>query len=91
MISWTESLDLVRHVVAEQPHIVVDSAVCRTCETRQCLHICPAECFTEADGVVQFSYEGCLECGTCRVMCNRGGIRSWDYPAGGHGVSYRIG
>lgn len=91
MISHDASMDLTRHAVAPEPHIVIDPTICATCESQECVHICPAGCFTQDEGRVQFAYEGCLECGTCRVMCPRGGIRSWEYPAGGFGVSYRIG
>jgi len=34
---------------------------------------------------------GCLECGTCLVVCQAtgaGGIVHWTYPRGTYGVSY---
>jgi ferredoxin like protein len=37
-----------------------------------------------------FNCEGCLECGTCKVVCDRDAV-SWRYPRGGYGVRYRWG
>ncbi|WP_243678951.1 4Fe-4S dicluster domain-containing protein [Vulcanisaeta distributa] len=33
---------------------------------------------------------GCLECGTCRVVCPENNIE-WNYPKSGFGVQYRFG
>jgi ferredoxin like protein len=40
---------------------------------------------------INFDYAGCLECGTCRVMCKNKGITQWKYPRGTFGVSFRHG
>jgi ferredoxin like protein len=39
---------------------------------------------------VIFSYEGCLECGTCRMVCSFHAV-NWSYPKQGNGVLYRFG
>jgi ferredoxin like protein len=39
---------------------------------------------------VIFSFEGCLECGSCRMICDRGAI-DWTLPRGGFGVCYEFG
>jgi ferredoxin like protein len=39
---------------------------------------------------VTFSYEGCLECGSCRISCPQGAIH-WVYPRGGFGICYQYG
>lgn len=76
--------------VDRRPHITVDSSFCPTCPHQACLVTCPAECYTkDPERGVQFSYEACLECGTCRVICDRGAI-TWDYPRGGFGVGFRL-
>ncbi|MDR2381803.1 MAG: ferredoxin family protein [Bifidobacteriaceae bacterium] len=82
-----EKLDHVRSLVALTPHIAVDFAACGACDER-CLSFCPAGCFTRGPDGIVFQYEGCLECGTCRVLCPGA---DWDYPDGGFGVSYRFG
>ena len=35
--------------------------------------------------------EGCLECGTCRVLTHGRIVESWDHPMGGMGVAFRKG
>jgi ferredoxin like protein len=83
-------LRLVHFSVDLQPHITVDAESCTSCSHRGCLFTCPAECYTEdREGGVKFSYEGCLECGTCRVVCDRGAV-SWNHPRGGFGVGFRL-
>lgn len=73
------------------PHLIVDNAICKTCPGQWCLHVCPSQRYTrDADGLIHVDYEGCFECGTCRVACLPGGVY-WKYPIGGHGVCYREG
>jgi ferredoxin like protein len=45
----------------------------------------------EEEAHIVIDYAGCLECGTCRVMCKDKGIVKWEYPRGTFGVSYRYG
>lgn len=89
MSETPEVLTTVRHQVAPTPHIEVDAQACARCAEHGCLYYCSAHCFTLEDGEITFRYEGCLECGTCRVMCPQA-VR-WDYPNGGLGVAFRIG
>lgn len=83
----------VRYRIDEnRAHITVDTAVCASrCDGHMCTYTCPARCFVwdDANGLV-FSYENCLECGTCQFACTPGAVQ-WDYPAGGMGVAYRRG
>jgi len=74
--------------VDPRPHITVDADKCARCPTKPCVLLCPAGCYTEVEGSVVFSYEGCLECGTCRVICPMGAV-TWNYPVSGRGVQYR--
>ena len=76
----------------DEPHIVVDARICATCVDKPCVAACPAQLYTlGADGELTFDHAGCLECGTCRVVCRTGGIVRWTYPRGTFGVSYRQG
>ena len=85
-----ELLGLNRFAVDEgNPHILVDKAHCAKCAPRPCLFVCPARCYQLKDGQVNFEYAGCLECGTCRVVCKDKGITSWNYPRASFGVTYR--
>ena len=71
-----------------QSHIKIDQDKCKNCQHKPCLTVCPAGMFSlSGDGKeVIYSHEGCLECGTCYVVCE---YLQWDYPKGGFGVVYR--
>ena len=73
-----------------EPHIKVDPEKCLKCDPKPCIYLCPAGCYTLLEGKVLFSYEGCLECGTCRVVCPEGAV-DWNYPVSGRGIHYRFG
>lgn len=69
-----------------------DQAVCRNCVNKPCISGCPAEVWehdTDKDEV-HAAFEGCLECGTCRIICPYDNI-DWHYPRGGFGVKYKFG
>ena len=88
MVIIEDKLGTVRYNANVVSHIILDAAACGACTHRVCTTVCPAGCYTLSDeSEVLLSYTGCLECGTCRVMCAH--LR-WDYPLGGHGVSYRF-
>ena len=40
---------------------------------------------------ISFNHEGCLECGTCRVLSGGKVVESWNHPQGGMGVEFRHG
>jgi ferredoxin like protein len=78
-------------VVDEEPHIIVDYEKCEKCDTKACIYMCPAGCYElDEHGKLRFNYEGCLECGTCRLVCNKKAIK-WSYPRSGYGIQYRYG
>jgi ferredoxin like protein len=53
--------------------------------------ICPAGLYAENDrGEVSLIIDGCLECGTCRLVCGTD-VLEWAYPEGGAGVQLRFG
>ncbi len=71
-------------------HISLKEEICRVCETRPCLYACPAECFKWKDDHLTFSYEGCLECGSCRIACESDAVL-WTLPRAGFGICYQYG
>ena len=78
--------------IDKTPHIELDAALCKACESRPCLRVCPARVYTEGeDGEILVRYEGCLECGTCLIACPQKGGLTWTYPKGGFGVHFRFG
>ncbi len=91
-ISLEERLALDKFDVDSQPHIKVETKVCLSCPERPCIFVCPAACFqvSPTGGGITFSYEGCLECGSCRIVCEKGAV-DWDYPRSGFGICYQYG
>jgi ferredoxin like protein len=81
------------NVDASRAHIrIIDRDVCLHCVRQQCINCCPANCYVPADdGRVIFSYEGCVECGSCRIVCHEFRNVEWTYPRGGFGIQYRYG
>lgn len=82
---------LTQYQVDDKPHIVVKQEICKTCDHRACVKMCPANCYTfnEEAKLLSVVYETCLECGTCYVTCDKGAV-DWTYPRGGYGVNYRL-
>ena len=76
-----------------RPHISVrDYDVCTTCTDKPCTTACPAACYTaEDDGALTTTFDGCLECGTCRIICQDKANIDWFYPRGGYGILYKFG
>ena len=71
-----------------ESHIKLDESSCANCKERPCLNACPANLFSLTDDGTEmmYSHEGCLECGTCYLICPH---LTWNYPRGGYGVMYR--
>lgn len=77
-----------------RPHIEIRRPdICATtCADKQCTVCCPAGCYTlEGDGRVVLITDGCLECGTCRVICDEHHNVDWEYPRGGYGILFKFG
>jgi len=79
-------------VDAGEAHIFLDKESCRLCTARYCTVACPAGCYRVKNGTISFDYAGCLECGTCRVICPLSTkALVWRYPRGGFGIHFRFG
>ena len=87
-----DKLFLTRFNVDETPHLrIKDGAVCiKDCGDQPCLYICQANVYRLEHDRIRVNYEGCLECGTCRIGCPRLNIE-WKFPAGGYGVRHKFG
>jgi len=79
-------------VDSENPHLEInDKEICRKCDTKDCVYVCPVGNYKNgSNGEISVSWEGCLECGSCRFACSRNAI-NWNYPRGGYGIKYRYG
>jgi ferredoxin like protein len=89
---WGEGdrkLSFVKTKINRESHIKVNPEVCKNCPHQACTNVCPAICYRLIEGTVKFAHDGCLECGTCAVVCDQGAI-NWSYPTGGFGVAFRL-
>ncbi|WP_407656488.1 ferredoxin family protein [Limnobaculum zhutongyuii] len=74
-----------------QPHIIPADHPDRQI-LRQLVNVCPAGLYQlNPDGSLSFDYHGCLECGSCRLLCDEKTLARWRYPAAGYGVTFRFG
>lgn len=87
-----DKLFLDRFNVDEQSHLRIDDqSICRQdCREQPCLFICPANVYRLEDERISVNYEGCLECGSCRIACPRLNIQ-WRFPTGGFGIRHKFG
>lgn len=70
-------------------HLAVkDQDICKKCEGKPCTTLCPAGVYKWENNRISVGYEGCVECGACRIACPQGNIE-WKYPRGGFGVQFR--
>jgi ferredoxin like protein len=89
-INIEDMLYLNRYIADTQSHLVIiDQAVCTKCQCKPCTTFCPARVYEWKDEHTVVGYEGCLECGACRIGCPYANI-DWKYPRGGFGVGFRL-
>lgn len=87
-----EALSLNKYEVDEElAHIeLVDDP--DTEEFLKLVRVCPAALYKIDDmGAKSFDYAGCLECGTCRIICGHTIIKKWVNPQPTMGIEYRFG
>jgi len=89
-----ERLYTLRYKRDEKPHLEIkDQSTCNMCHEKfgsPCIPVCPANVYSFSNGKLVLSYENCLECGTCKIVCPFNNI-IWRYPRYGLGISLRYG
>lgn len=85
-----DKLAINKYDIDRDCHIKIEEETCRACRDRRCIPVCPAGCFSLRDEDTVFSFEGCLECGSCRIVCEKGAI-DWTLPRAGFGICYQYG
>jgi len=85
-----DKLTRIRFRVDDRPHIKIDKSRCETCRDKPCLYVCPVKNYVLEQEEIVFSWQGCLECGACRLACENKAV-DWEYPRGGFGVCLRQG
>jgi len=90
-VNVNEKLAKNRYIPDAEPHIVLaDHADYATLSVL--VKACPAGLyrFNENSGLV-IDPGGCLECGTCRLLCDEQTLSRWRYPSAGLGIQLRFG
>lgn len=92
MFNVDDVFDYTSFNIDREAHIVIDPDHCFRCDHRYCTTTCPTRCYSwsEKDQKMTFVFAGCVECGTCHVVCEATAFTRWRYPRGGFGVSYRL-
>ena len=71
---------------------IVPASVVENDTAQRLITACPAGLFSlTAEGELKVDFRGCLECGTCRLLCDETTLQQWRYPASGFGITYRFG
>lgn len=90
-MSVNESLTRNCYHPAKTSHIAVQESL----SDEQCAlleKICPAGLFKrDANGRVNVHFQGCLECGCCRLIAGQDLLSDWQYPSSGAGITLRFG
>lgn len=89
-VNIDDKLFLNTYKVDTIPHLIIkDQTVCTNCIEKPCISFCPARVYEYKDDKIIVGFEGCLECGACRIACPHNNI-DWNYPRGGFGVQFRL-
>lgn len=87
-----DKLAKVKYKSYSKTHLKVCQQDCVNCKKRSCEIVCPANVyeFDEAKKEMKVAFENCLECGACRVACDKKTL-DWNYPEQGFGVTFKLG
>ena len=89
-----EKLGTLTYKADHQTHITLkgDKVCAESCTGKPCTTICPAQVYAweKTQNKIIVSYENCIECGACRMLCPYDNIQC-DWPRGGFGVQYKFG
>ena len=86
-VNVDEYLAVNKYEVDEgNPHITLADDL-DDAEFDKLVKVCPAALYKrDEDGARSFDYAGCLECGTCRVLCEGPVVSKWKFPEATMGV-----
>lgn len=93
-VNIDEKLGYLTYKADHQTHITIpETKVClEKCQDRPCVTGCPAQVYNwdQNQEKVVVSFENCIECGACRMICPFNNIQC-HWPRGGFGVQYKYG
>lgn len=87
-----EKLSTLKYNKDTESHLQVNNDICKDCKEKFCTYICPANVYEwiEKDEKITIRYENCLECGACKIACEKKNIQ-WRYPNADYGIKYKNG
>ena len=87
-----DKLATLKYNKDNESHLKVDDDICMRCKEKFCTYICPANVYEWNDKKAKMNirYENCLECGACKIACERKNIE-WHYPEPEFGVKFKNG
>ncbi len=87
-----DKLFSVKYTCDSESHLIVKQEKCFKCKEKFCTYVCPANvyCWDTTEQKLQVRYENCLECGACKIACEKNNI-DWRYPRAGYGVRFKQG
>ena len=91
-MSIDEKLFTVKSVPDKVSHLKPEAGLCCICDSKACTYVCPANVYEwdEEQQKLIVNFENCLECGACRIACERQSLK-WEYPKGTKGVKFKFG
>ena len=91
-MSIDDKLSKVKYNCDNISHLTTNEEKCKNCKTKACTYICPANVWqwNEDSKSMHINFENCLECGACRIACEKQCI-DWEYPSGNKGVTFKQG
>jgi ferredoxin-like protein FixX len=91
-VNVDEKLALDKFNVDEEDAHIVLKEDASDVEFDKLILCCPAALYKrDGNGRKSFDYAGCLECGTCRILCGETILDIWRYPNPTMGIQYRYG
>lgn len=87
-----DKLFSVKYTCDTESHLILNQDKCLKCKDRFCTYICPANVYSwgQEEQILLACYENCLECGACRIACEKKAI-DWKYPRAGYGMGFKQG
>lgn len=91
-MSIDDKLATVKYKNDTTSHLKPNCEDCVVCHSRPCTIVCPANVYEwdEEQNKLIVKYENCLECGACRIVCEKKSL-GWEYPKGTKGVTFKNG
>lgn len=85
-----DKLYTVKFKCDTETHLNPDQEQCKKCTAKSCTFVCPANVYSwdEDQDKLIVGFENCLECGACRIACDKCSLE-WRFPTAGCGVSFK--